>query len=253
MKLQKVSKLEWTKTQEIIQFNQDLNDVLEKAMAPHFSTLAWKIPWTEEPGSLQSMWSLRVGHDWVTSLSLFTFMHWRRKWQSTPVFLPGESQGQGSLVGCHLWGHRIGHDWSNLAAAANDVLSVEHLVGDRLETRTLHPNPYIFDYFIPLYLCEKWDTHLYQTCFLITYTIYQAPVYTLEIWLGTENVYSHGVMLFNSLNKQGFTEHQLCSKLRRSAEVDGSRVRVGWGREEYKKYSLMSRELHKDKGKKMKY
>ena len=46
----------------------------------------------------------RVGHDWVTSLSLFTCMHWRRKWQPTPVFLPGESQGLGSLVGCHLWG-----------------------------------------------------------------------------------------------------------------------------------------------------
>ena len=42
--------------------------------------------------------------DWATSLSLFTFMHWRRKWQPTPVFLPGESQGRGSLVGCHLWG-----------------------------------------------------------------------------------------------------------------------------------------------------
>ena len=49
--------------------------------------------------------SLRVGQDWATSLSLFTFMHWRRKWQPTPVFLPGESQGWGSLVGCHLWGH----------------------------------------------------------------------------------------------------------------------------------------------------
>ena len=34
----------------------------------------------------------------------FTFMHWRRKWQPTPVFLPGESQGLGSLVGCRLWG-----------------------------------------------------------------------------------------------------------------------------------------------------
>ena len=78
---------------------------LEKAMAPHSSTPAWKIPWTEEPGGLQSMGSLRVRHDWVTSLSLFTFMHWRRKWQSTPVFLPGESQGRGSLVGYHLWGH----------------------------------------------------------------------------------------------------------------------------------------------------
>ena len=75
----------------------------EKAMAPHSSTLAWKIPWTEEPGTLQSMGSLRVGHNWATPFSLFTFMHWRRKWQPTPVFLPGESQGWGSLVGCRLW------------------------------------------------------------------------------------------------------------------------------------------------------
>ena len=74
-------------------------------MAPHSSTLAWKIPWMEEPGRLQSMKSLRVGPDWATSLSLFTFMHWRRKWQPTPVFLPGESQGWWSLMGCHLWGH----------------------------------------------------------------------------------------------------------------------------------------------------
>ena len=77
----------------------------EKAMAPHSSTLAWKIPWMEEPGRLQSMGSLRVRHDWATSLSLFTFLHWRRKWQPTPVFLSGESQGWGSLVGCRLWGH----------------------------------------------------------------------------------------------------------------------------------------------------
>ena len=158
-------------------------------MTTHSATLAWKIPWTEEPCRLQSMGSLRVGHDWVTSLhfnnkykllsgasqvalvvkesacqcrrhrrhwfyrkipqkgngnpfqdsclrnsmnrgawratvcgvakkvghnwacvhylslSLFTFVRWRRKWQPTPVFLPGESQGRGSLVGCHLWGH----------------------------------------------------------------------------------------------------------------------------------------------------
>ena len=73
-------------------------------MAPHSSTLAWKIPWMEEPGRLQSMGPLRVGLDRATSLSLFTFMHWRRKWQPTPVFLPGESQGWGSLVGCCPWG-----------------------------------------------------------------------------------------------------------------------------------------------------
>ena len=88
-------------------------------MAPHSSTFAWKIPWTEEPGRLQSMGSLRVGHDWATSLSLFTFTHWRRKWQPTPVFLPGESQGRGEPGGLLSMGsHRVGHDWSDLAAVA---------------------------------------------------------------------------------------------------------------------------------------
>ena len=71
-------------------------------MAPHSSTLAWKIPWTEEPGRLQSLVSLRVGDSGLSDF-IFTFMHWRRKWQPTPVFLPGESQGQRSLVGCCLW------------------------------------------------------------------------------------------------------------------------------------------------------
>ena len=65
-------------------------------MAPHSSTLAWKIPWTEEPGGLKSKGSLRVGHDWATSFSLFIFIHWRRKWQPTLIFLPGESQGRGA-------------------------------------------------------------------------------------------------------------------------------------------------------------
>ena len=123
--------------------------ISEKAMAPHSSTLAWKIPWMEEPGRLQSMGSLEsdttellhfhfslswIGegngnplqcsclenprdrgawwaaiHGLAKSRALlsdftFTFMHWRRKWQPTPVFLPGESRGQQSLVGCRLWG-----------------------------------------------------------------------------------------------------------------------------------------------------
>ena len=108
---------------------------LEKEMATHSSVLTWRIPWAEEPGRLQSMESQRVGHDWAhtqrnnpnfietvmdfflfwswitfgsydwaTSLSLFSFMHWRRKWQPTPVFLPGESEGLWSLMGCRLWG-----------------------------------------------------------------------------------------------------------------------------------------------------
>ena len=71
----------------------------KKATAPHSSTLAWKIPWMEEAAGLQSMGSLSQ-----TQLSDFTFTHWRSKWQPTPVLLPGESQGRGSLVGCRLWG-----------------------------------------------------------------------------------------------------------------------------------------------------
>ena len=85
-------------------FNGCWFSLAEKAMAAHSGTLAWRIPWTDEPGGLQPMGSWSVGHDWATSLSLFTLMHWRRQWRPTPVFLPGESQGRGSLVSCRLWG-----------------------------------------------------------------------------------------------------------------------------------------------------
>ena len=88
------------------------------AMATHSSTLALKIPWMEEPGRLQFTGLWQVRHDWVASLSLFTFMHWRRKWQPTPVSLPGESQGWGEPGGLPSMGsHRVRHDWSDLAAA----------------------------------------------------------------------------------------------------------------------------------------
>ena len=87
-------------------------------MAPHSSTLAWKILWREEPGRLQSMGLLRDGHDWVTSLSLFTFTHWRRKCQPTRV-LTWRIPGMGEPGGLPTMGlHRVGHDWSDLAAAA---------------------------------------------------------------------------------------------------------------------------------------
>ena len=98
--------------------------ISEKAMAPHSSTLAWKIPWTEEPGGLQSIGSRRVGHDWATSLSLFTFVHWRRKWQPTPVFLPGESQGRRSLVGCHLWGHTESDTTEAISSSSSSSSSI---------------------------------------------------------------------------------------------------------------------------------
>ena len=88
--------------------------VSEKAMAPHSSTLAWKIPWMEEPGRPQSMGSLRVRHNWATALSLFTFMHWRRKWQPTRV-LAWRIPGTGEPVGLpSLGSHRVRHDWSDI-------------------------------------------------------------------------------------------------------------------------------------------
>ena len=89
-------------------------------MAPHSSTLAWKIPWMEESGGLQSMGSLRVGHDWATSLSLFTFMHWRRKWQPAPVFLPGESQGWGAWWAA-IYG--VAQSWTRLKTLSSSSSS----------------------------------------------------------------------------------------------------------------------------------
>ena len=126
-------------------------------MATHSNTLDWKIPWTEEPGRLQSMGSPRVGHDWATSLSLFTFMHWRSKWQPTPVFLPGESQGRGSLVGCSPWGRRVGHDWCELAAAAFIFLKVLFLCRSLLKS-LLNMLKYCFCLIFHFFgLCSMWD------------------------------------------------------------------------------------------------
>ena len=112
-------------------------------MTAHSSILAWRIPWMEEPGGLRSTGSLRVGHDGTTSLSLFTCMHWRRKWQPTPVFLPGESQGREPGGRPSLGSHRVGHDWSDLAAAA------AARVGHDLVTK---PLPHYSNLPIPIWL-----------------------------------------------------------------------------------------------------
>ena len=76
-----------------------VSSLSEKAMATHFSTLAWKIPWMEEPGGLQSMGSLRVGHDWVTSLSCIG------EGNGNPLqcsCLENPRDG-GAWLGCRLW------------------------------------------------------------------------------------------------------------------------------------------------------
>ena len=106
-----------------------LSRIKEKdSMATHSSTLAWKIPRMEEPGGLQSTRSLRVGHDWVTSLSLFTFtfhFHALEKEMATHSSIlawriPGTEEPSGlPSVGSH----RVGHDWSGLAAVAADSIA----------------------------------------------------------------------------------------------------------------------------------
>ena len=145
-------------------------DITKKQNCWVIGHIAWKTPWTEEPGRLQSMESWRVGHDWATLLSFFTFMHWRRKWHPTPVLLPGKSMDRGagwaavhgvsksrtrlsdftftflfhglekemathsSVLAWRIPGmaepgglpsvgsHRVGHDWSDLAAAAGTFM-----------------------------------------------------------------------------------------------------------------------------------
>ena len=91
---------------------------MEKAMAPHSSTLAWKLPWTEEPGRLQSMGSLSQ-----TRLSDFTFtfhFHALEKEMAThSSVLAWRISGMAEPNGLPSVGsHRVGHDWSDLAAAA---------------------------------------------------------------------------------------------------------------------------------------
>ena len=107
-------------------------DPLETAMATHSSILAWEIPWTEESGRLQPLGSQRTGHDCGASLiaqsvknlpacrrpgfdSWVWKIPWRRKWQPTPVLLPGESHGQRSLAGSSPWGRKEEEQQSNLA------------------------------------------------------------------------------------------------------------------------------------------
>ena len=91
----------------------------EKAVAPHSSTLAWKILWTEEPGRLQSMRSVRVRHDWATSLT-FHFHALEKEMATHSSVLAWRIPGTAEPGGLPSMGsHRVGHDWSDLAAACS--------------------------------------------------------------------------------------------------------------------------------------
>ena len=120
--------------------------ISEKAVAPHSSTLAWKTLWTEEPGRLPSLGSLRVGYDWVTSLSIFTFhFHALEKEMAThSSVLAWRIPGMGEPGGLPSVGsHRVGHNWSDLAAT--DYLSVQFSCSVMSDS---------------LWLCELWHVRL---------------------------------------------------------------------------------------------
>ena len=102
----------------IVHIYMQLAEIMEKAMAPHFSTLAWKMPWMEEPGGLQSMGLLRIGHDWATSFT-FHFHALEKEMETHSSILAWRIPGTGEPGGLPSMGsHRVGHDWSDLAAAA---------------------------------------------------------------------------------------------------------------------------------------
>ena len=92
--------------------------VSEKAMAPHSSTLAWKIPWTEEPGRLQSMGSL--SQTWLSDFPFtFHFLELEKEMATHSSVLAWRIPGTEEPIGLPSMGsHRVWHEWSNLAAAA---------------------------------------------------------------------------------------------------------------------------------------
>ena len=113
---------------------------VEKAMATHSSTLAWKIPWTEGPGRLQSMGSLGVGHDWATSLFTFHFHALEKEMATHSSVLawriPGTGES-GGLLSVEL--HRVGHDWRDTAAAApNEHYHLSFMCQKPLIQRSCH-------------------------------------------------------------------------------------------------------------------
>ena len=140
-----------------------LTNTLEKAMAPHSSTLAWRILGTAEPGGLQSMGSLRIRHNWATSLSLFTFMHWRRQWQPTPALLPGKSHGRRSLIGCSPWGCKKLDTTEQLHFHFHQyLLSSDFLIPAVIISLKWYLNLVLMVFSFGVFLCACWPLYTFE-------------------------------------------------------------------------------------------
>ena len=127
------------------------------------------LPWTIGPDAMILVfWILSFKPTF--SLSSFTFMHWRRKWQPTPVFLPGESQGRepGGLLS--MGSHRVGHNWSDLAAAAAADSSILKSKDITLPAKVRLVKAMVFP--VVMYRCESWTVkkaacwriHAFELC-----------------------------------------------------------------------------------------
>ena len=103
----------------------DCINILEKAMAPHSCTLAWKIPWTEEPGRLQSMGSLK-SRTWLSDFTLtFRFHALEKEMATHSSVLAWRIPGTGEPGGLPSMGsHRVGHDWSNLSSSSSSIVAM---------------------------------------------------------------------------------------------------------------------------------
>ena len=119
---------------------------MEKAMATHSSTLAWKIPWAEEPGRLQSMASRRVRHDFTFTFTFTFTFHFHALWKEMATHssvLAWRIPGTGEPGGLPSMGsHRVGHDWSDLAAAAYIYVCMDIVqFGSVAQSCPTHCNP----------------------------------------------------------------------------------------------------------------
>ena len=113
-------------------------------MAPHSSTLAWKIPWMEEPGRLQSMGPLRVN---MTERLHFHYHALEKEMATRSSVLAWRIPGSGGLVGCRLGGRTVGHDWSDFAAAAANI-SILYLICQQIWKTQQWPQDWKWSVFI---------------------------------------------------------------------------------------------------------
>ena len=143
------------------------------------------------------MGSLRVGHDWAASLSLFTFLHWRKKWQPTPVFLPGESQGQGSLVGCRLWGR----DWQKWLSSHYAIPMIS-LFACRFHLSIFS---FLFAFSDTCFMYVSWYLY-WLNCFLCYIGSVQTTGTVSIFWQNPDSVVNDGCSSKQSMCVEGWSE-----------------------------------------------